>query len=76
MSARLGSSPSIILRCSGLFVTFFAVAPSLHSAVAFEDRFGDSAYNDRVQYTDSRRAYGSVESGAPGMSDDTQEQQT
>jgi hypothetical protein len=67
MSARFGSSPSTVLRCSGLFVTFFAVTLSVRSAVAFEDRFGDSPNNNRIQYTDSRRANG--EGGAPGMSD-------
>jgi hypothetical protein len=67
MSAYSGSSPSAILYGSGLFITFLTVTLSADSAVAFEDRFGDSLYN-RVQYTDGRHDRGSMESGASAMS--------
>ncbi len=66
MLACFGSLLSMNLRYFGPFVTALGVVVSVQSAVAFEDRFGDS--RDRVQYPDGRRDSGSMQSGSPGMS--------
>jgi hypothetical protein len=66
MLTSSGSSPSIRLRYFGLFVTPFVIAVSFRSAVAFEDRFGESRDRIWVQYTDSRREDGRMDGGPSG----------
>lgn len=69
MLTSSGSSPSIRVRCFGLFVMAFVgfvVAVSFRPAIAFEDRFGESRDRIWVQYTDNRRENGRMDSGASG----------
>jgi hypothetical protein len=68
MLACFGSLPGMNQRYFGLLVTALGFVVSVQSAVAFEDRFGDSRDKHWGQYTDSRRDGGSMQSGSPGMS--------
>ena len=61
-----GSASRIDWRYFGLFVMASVIVVSVQSAVAFEDRFGESLPKHRAQYTDSRRDSGSMDYGTSG----------
>ena len=66
MLTSSGSSPSICVRYFGLFVMPFVIAVSFRSAVAFEDRFGESRDRIGVQYMGSWREDGRMDRSPSG----------